>query len=92
MKFIGNFPKDGRVVAEFDGWVLAERTTMSQGKWVSLKLFWEKGKLETKANYWIGWDKESGKLAHTRDRWVLENNNPELFGKLIEVLGREFGK
>jgi len=92
MKFNGNFPKDGRAVAEFDGWVLAERTTMSQGKWVSLKLFWGKGKLETKANYWLGWDRTSGKLAHTRDRWVLEKNNPELFGRVIGVLERVFEK
>ena len=75
---IGSKPKSANGLiysSDEHDWVLY-RLNASAGDWVSLKLV-HREPIEGAANYWLGWNTKSKRLAGTRDAARLATSRPE---------------
>jgi len=79
----GTPPPDGILLAENDGWQLYFRK-YTGGGWISLKLI-SKDSSAKKGNYWLVYQ-QGQRLGKNRDRYILEQYQPELLAWIKEQL------
>jgi hypothetical protein len=67
-------------------WSVFTRDTDPNGRYLAIKLF-ANDYVESKANYWLSWDKQRNRLtSRGLDAKLLKDNRPELHGVLIRNL------
>lgn len=83
--WLGNIPKNGKVVAENGGWMLylLDRTTP---EFINLKLVSRIRR--TKANYWLGFNRNSLKMSNGWSEKSLLDKHPEIYDWVLVVLLR----
>ena len=67
-------------------WSVFVRDNDPAGRYLAVKLL-AKGFVESKANYWLSWDKRGQRLtSRGADARLLRNHRPELHGFLVRNL------
>lgn len=67
-------------------WIMFSNTTDESGRYLNLKLFPD-CKVESKANYWMSWDRVDKKLrSRGMDVKLLKSNRPDLHKFVVNFL------
>lgn len=80
--FRGNIPANGTLIASNDEWAVYRMATKAH--WMNVKLV-SLGPRPRKANFWIGWNTSTRKLANKHDAKQLAHY-PQLHDWLVGVL------
>jgi hypothetical protein len=68
-------------------WLLFVKRQEHSPDWCNIKIV-ANGKAQSKANYWMGKNMNTGQIAFARDYAILRENRPELHSQMEDVFKR----
>ena len=92
-KYAGNVPSPNEgwehvgTCLDADGieWLVFSKSQKHTPEWLTYKIV-ANGRAANKANYWLTWNKLTGRIGFSRDYLCMRETRPELYEQVVDAI------